>query len=375
MALEYRRGYTNIVEVHNNLIEAQYKFTKEQQLILLQVAKTLQERDVYSKDMCDVTVNYSARELANKIGVVDLRHLRGVIRSLQRCIMSFKNFEENWEMDVNIFSRGQYFAGGDIEIKLDEYMIQFFKQLNDNFTKLNIKEIVSLKSKYSIRIYELSRKLQFIKAPHKKEITYSINEFQKMVGSSYKTWQHIEDYVLKPAKKEINASTRVYMDYEPIKKYKNGQKKGRKGVLEIKLIMNITKSIKESSEEPLKIPNIKNDAIKILLIEFQSRRDNQINQYIANNLEEVRSDISSFQKKNIIVLQSINSNYSQIKYLTDAINNNNIVKKIFRDYIAINFLDESYNSFQLFAETKGIKVIKPFDEWLLISEISNDSFV
>jgi len=178
----YIRGYTNIVEVHNNLIEAQYKFTKEQQLILLQVAKTLQERDIYSKDMQDVTVNYSARELADKIGVVDLRHLRGVVKSLQRCIMSFKNFEENWEMDVNIFSRGQYFAGGSIEIKLDEYMIQFFKQLNDNFTKLNIKEIVSLKSKYSIRIYELARKLQFIKAPHKKEIIYSIEEFQKMVG-------------------------------------------------------------------------------------------------------------------------------------------------------------------------------------------------
>ena len=240
----YYRGYTNIVEVHNNLIEAQYKFTKEQQLILLQVAKTLQERDIYSRKMQDTTVNYSARELASKIGVVDLRHLRGVVRSLQRCIMSFKNLEENWEMDVNIFSRGQYFAGGEIEIKLDEYMIQFFKQLNDNYTKLNIKEIVQLKSKYSIRIYEFARKLQFIRAPHKKEIVYSLDEFQKMVGSSYKTWQHLEEKVLVPAKKEINSETHIYFNYEGIKKYKKGQTRGRKGVNEIKIIMN-----KPSKEE------------------------------------------------------------------------------------------------------------------------------
>ncbi len=245
----YLRGYTNIVEVHNNLIEAQYKFSKEQQLILLQVAKTLQERDIYSNKMQDVTVKYSARELADKIGVVDLRHLRGVVKSLQRCIMSFKNFEENWEMDVNIFSRGQYFAGGEIEIRLDEYMIQFFKELNDNFTKLNIKEMVRLKSKYSIRIYELARKLQFIKKPHKKEIVYTIEEFQKMVGSNYKTWQDLERKVLIPAKKEINSSTHIYIDYEPIKKYKKGQTKGRKGVLEVKIIMNVP--LVEKKDNPI----------------------------------------------------------------------------------------------------------------------------
>ena len=273
----YLRGYTNIVEVHNNLIEAQYKFTREQQLILLQVAKTLQSRDIYSKEMQDVTVNYSARELADNIGIVDLRHLRGVVRSLQRCIMSFKNLEENWEMDVNIFSRGQYFAGGEIEIRLDEYMIQFFKQLSDNFTKLNIKELVRLKSKYSIRIYEISRKLQFIKPPYKKEKIYSIDEFQKIVGSNYKTWQHIEEKVLIPAKKEINSNTHIYFDYEGIKSYKQGQTKGRKGVNEIKIIMS----------KPSKIEKIASD------IDYNSYRKKKIyfnsNYWIILNIQSAKT--------------------------------------------------------------------------------------
>jgi len=42
--IRYHKGYTNIVKIHNNLIESHYKFTREQQVILLQVAKTLQEQ-------------------------------------------------------------------------------------------------------------------------------------------------------------------------------------------------------------------------------------------------------------------------------------------------------------------------------------------
>jgi len=368
--MEYNRGYTNIVEVHNNLIEARYKFTKEQQLILLQVAKTLQDRDIYSKDMQDVIVNYSARELANKIGVNDLRHLRGVVRSLQRCIMSFKNLEENWEMDVNIFTRGQYFAGGEIEIRLDEYMIQFFKQLNDNYTKLNIKEIVSLKSKYSIRIYELSRKLQFIKPPYKREIIYSLDEFQEIVGSSYKTWQHLEEYVLKPAKKEINDTTRVYIDYEPIKKYKKGQTKGRKGVLEIKLSMNISNTLPLETDKKV----TKKNPIKALLREFNLQQDKEITQYINDNLDEVRTIIPVFGNDNKEVLDSLGINSDNLLNLKDAINTDKIVTKLFKDYLAKQFLEESYINFQKFAENKGLKVVKVVDEWVLSNEKTVNSF-
>ena len=368
--MEYNRGYTNIVEVHNNLIEARYKFTKEQQLILLQVAKTLQDRDIYSKDMQDVIVNYSARELANKIGVNDLRHLRGVVRSLQRCIMSFKNLEENWEMDVNIFTRGQYFAGGEIEIRLDEYMIQFFKQLNDNYTKLNIKEIVSLKSKYSIRIYELSRKLQFIKPPYKREVIYSLDEFQEIVGSSYKTWQHLEEYVLKPAKKEINDTTRVYIDYEPIKKYKKGQTKGRKGVLEIKLSMNISNTLPLETDKKV----TKKNPIKALLREFNLQQDKEITQYINDNLDEVRTIIPVFGNDNKEVLDSLGINSDNLLNLKDAINTDKIVTKLFKDYLAKQFLEESYINFQKFAENKGLKVVKVVDEWVLSNEKTVNSF-
>jgi len=238
MAIEYYKGYSNIVKIHNNLVEAHYKFTREQQLILLQVAKTLQEKDVYDKKE-DTEVTYNAFELQELLNIPDRRTLRGVINSLQRCIMSFENLEEQWVCDVNVFIKSRYHAGGKIDIRIDYDMLPFFKELNERYTKLNMKEITSFKSQYSIRIYELARKLQFIKEPYKQEKVYDLDEFQKMVGSSYKRWIDIERFVLKPAKEEINENTRVYFDYEPVKGYKKGQKRGRAGVIKIKIIMNI----------------------------------------------------------------------------------------------------------------------------------------
>jgi len=243
--IRYHKSYTNIVKVHNNLVEAHYKFSREQQVILLQVAKTLQEQDIFNRKE-DTEVIYQAGELLDVLNISDKRVLRGVINSLQRCIMTFKNLDEQWECDVNIFIKSKYYVGGKIEIRLDYDMLPFFKHLSKelgNYTELNIKEMTQFKSQYTIRLYQLARKLQNIglteSTKHwKQEKVYTLDEFQKIMGSNYKTWQDLERWVLKPAIKELKDNRYIYVSYEPIKKYKKGQTRGRAGVQEIKIIAN-----------------------------------------------------------------------------------------------------------------------------------------
>jgi len=243
--IRYHKGYTNIVKVHNNFVEARYKFSREQQVILLQVAKTLQEQDIFDTKE-DTEVTYQAGELLNTLNISDKRVLRGVINSLQRCIMTFKNLDEQWECDVNIFIKSKYYVGGKIEIRLDYDMLPFFKHLSKelgNYTELNIKEITQFKSQYTIRLYQLARKLQNIgitkNTKHwKQEKIYTLDEFQEIMGSDYKTWQDLERKVLKIAMKELEGNKYIYVNYEPIKKYKKGQTRGRAGVREIKIIAN-----------------------------------------------------------------------------------------------------------------------------------------
>lgn len=243
--IRYHKGFTNIVKVHNNLVEAHFKFSREQQVILLQVAKTLQEQDIFDTKE-DTELTYQAGELLQMLNISDKRVLRGVIQSLQRCIMSFKNIDEQWEADVNIFTKAKYHNGGKIDIKLDYDMLPFFKHLSKevgHYTELNLKEMKQFNSQYTIRIYQLARKLQNIGITDntknwKQEKIYTLDEFQKIVGSEYKTWQDLERKVLKVAMAELKDNSFIYVDYEPIYGYKKGQTRGRMGVIEIKIKAN-----------------------------------------------------------------------------------------------------------------------------------------
>ena len=245
MQIRYDKKYTNIVRIHNNLVEAHYKFSREQQLILLQVAKTLQQMDVLDNKN-DTEVVYQAGELLTMLNISDKRVLRGVINSLQRCIMTFKNIDERWECDVNIFIKSKYYVGGRIEIRLDYDMLPFFKHLTHeigNYTELNIAEMKQFKSQYTIRLYQLARKFQNIGVKKgtktwKQEKIYTLDEFQKLMGSNYKDWQGVNNFVIKPALKELKDNSYIYVDIEPIKDYKKGQTRGRMGVVGVKLKVN-----------------------------------------------------------------------------------------------------------------------------------------
>ncbi len=245
MKYRYDKGYTNIVKIHNNLVEAHYKFSREQQVILLQVAKTLQQQDIFDKRE-DAEVTYQSGELLDMLHISDKRVLRGVVRSLQRCIMTFKNLDEQWECDVNIFIKAKYYTGGRIEIRLDYDMLPFFKHLSKelgNYTELNIREMSQFKSQYTIRLYQLARKLQNIGITEKtktwkQEKIYTLDEFQKIMGSNYKTWQDLQRKVIKPALEELKDNSFIYVDIKPIKEYKEGQTRGRKGVTKVKILAN-----------------------------------------------------------------------------------------------------------------------------------------
>jgi plasmid replication initiation protein len=210
----------------------------------LQVAKTLQEQDIFDKYE-HTTVSYTTSNLLQQLNISDRRTLRGVVRSLQRCIMSYENLKEKWEQDVNVFISGKYHIET-IEIEIHKDMLQFFKHLSKelgNYTELNLKEMVSYRNQYTIRIYQLARKLQNIGITKdtkawKQEKIYTLEDFQKAVGSNYKTWQDFERNVLIPAMEELKDNSFIYVDYEPIKGYKKGQTRGRQGITEIKLKMN-----------------------------------------------------------------------------------------------------------------------------------------
>ena len=110
---------------------------------------------------------------------------------------------------------------GYVKIKLDADMKPYLLQLRENFTQFELIYTLKMKSKYSIRLYEL------IKSIHYNELkeyvrTYKVEELKILLdGTNYNTFKDFHQRVLKPAVEEINKYTDKIINYEQIK---NGRK-------------------------------------------------------------------------------------------------------------------------------------------------------
>ncbi len=112
---------------------------------------------------------------------------------------------------VNWFSSFSY-EEGVIEYKFDPLLKPFLLQLKNNFATYQLKNILSLKSAYSIRMYELLNQYKVIGRR-----TIEIEELRTLLNipQTYKSGDLIR--LMKSIKKELTSKTDLTFDFEAIK--------------------------------------------------------------------------------------------------------------------------------------------------------------
>lgn len=109
---------------------------------------------------------------------------------------------------------------GTIKIRLDSDMKPFLLQLKKNFTSYELIFVLKLKSKFSIRFYELIKSIHYHDLEEYRR-EYSLDELRRLLGAeNYTRWIHFKQRVLEPSIEEINNFTDKNLSYEIIKKGK-----------------------------------------------------------------------------------------------------------------------------------------------------------
>jgi len=109
---------------------------------------------------------------------------------------------------------------GTIKIRLDDDMKPFLLELKSHFTTYNLCYTLTMKSKYSIRIYELLKSYEY-----KKECVFEIEELKKILGAeNYNSYKDFRVNVINVAINEINEISDIYVTYSA---EKNGRKYAR----------------------------------------------------------------------------------------------------------------------------------------------------
>lgn len=201
-----------LITKSNTLINTRYDLKLEEQKIILALASMVQPDDEDFKPYV-----MSVREFAELTGVESAGNKYTRLRKLTKELMT-KVFEIETDKEyiqVAWLSSCRYIKdSGMIELKFSDELKPYMLQLKNKFTSYYLSNVLQMKSKYSIRLYEILKSEQY-----KSRTALTLDELRFILKcENYAKWQNMKQRVIEPSIIEINKLTDILIDYTPIKK-------------------------------------------------------------------------------------------------------------------------------------------------------------
>ncbi len=144
------------------------------------------------------------------------QEIRNNLKMMQETSITFINEKEEWEKYIVLIPEITISYGSNV-ITIDLYskIAKLIVEVKNNYTYIDTRVLMSLKSKHSIRMLPLLEKIKGYDAPHiGKRKKMSLNALNDFFGTKYKRIADIERRVLKPAQKELDNSPTLTFIYQ-----------------------------------------------------------------------------------------------------------------------------------------------------------------
>lgn len=222
---EKREKQEMYVVKSNELIQkARYDLTVQQQKLILFAISKIRKNDspekVYELSIDEVC---SVMGLEYDAGGTYYRRIKDdLLKLTNRLWVKFPDRESTvaWLGDADIIP-----LSGTVYIQFHKKMAPYLFELVNRYTQYQLYEILALKGKYSIRLYEILRSyiMRDDQLDNEKEVSYSVDELRELLCcESYKKWAEFERCVIKKAVDEINAcSDIIRVKYDTFKSGRN----------------------------------------------------------------------------------------------------------------------------------------------------------
>lgn len=205
----------SLVYKSNKLVEARYSLNLNEQKVLL-YAITKLDKDKPEMDWVELDL----QEITELTGTQGKRYedFRATVRSLRKREVIIDTDDEEfitgWLSSIRFYKHT-----GIVKLKFGDGLAPYLLQLQGTFTRYQLKNVMHIDSKYSIRLYELLKQYEGFKEPIK-DREFSIDDLRDKLGiakDEYDRMFDLEKRVLKVAMKEINQHTDIKASYEKIK--------------------------------------------------------------------------------------------------------------------------------------------------------------
>lgn len=201
----------------NKLVSSRYDLSLQEQRVILSLVSMLNpEEDNEFKEF-----EFKILDFCKLIGVESEKnhtHIKNTTEKLMTRVLKIQ--EEGRLLQVNWISSCEYLDNqGVVRISFDKKLIPYLLQLKDKFTSYYLSNVLQMKSKHSIRLYELFKSEQF-----KKNFVIEVDQLKHIMKcENYDRYNNFKNRVIEQALKEINSQTDIFVSYTE-------QKEGRKVV-------------------------------------------------------------------------------------------------------------------------------------------------
>ncbi len=196
--------------MENALIEARYNLTVEEQRLVLTTIAMLDNVEIASSGFPMLKIPVKLIIEATGIHEKNYSQIKKALQRLMGRVITIED-ENGFEM-YQWFAKAKYKQGeGFIEVQFHPDLKPYLLELKERFTKIPLKQILQLRSKYAIRLYELLKRYK--DTGFRTDYIPELREKLGVEKGEYERFFDFERRVLKPAIKEINEKTDLKVSY------------------------------------------------------------------------------------------------------------------------------------------------------------------
>ena len=216
MYIKNAERYEMVVKSNDLIQKSRFSLTTNQQKIILYLISKLKYQDENFSE-CKLNI----KDFCEVCGIEDLsgrkyNELKNSIKQIADKSMWIE--KENGEETLVRWIEKPTIQKNDgtIKIKLDEDLKPYLLNLKERYTQYDLIYTLKMKSKYSIRLYEL------LKSQQRKEkyfkIKYTIQEIKKLLDAeNYTAYKDLRRRAIDKAIEEINEYADIKVSYQGIK--------------------------------------------------------------------------------------------------------------------------------------------------------------
>ena len=232
------------------IMNSHYDLSFQEQKIILTLASMVQPEDTEFKEY-----KFKIKDFIKLLGMQDQSKYTEVPKITKELMKKVFEIKEGKDIiQLAWLSSARYKTGeGTVILKFDSNLKPYMLQLNSVFTNYKLANILSMKSKYSPRIYEILKCNEYKKQGY---LELEISELRKLLKTEkiYPLYNDLKRKIIEKAQKELKKLTDISFEFEEIKT-------GRK-VTSLKFYINTNKTKNKADEEACSTLESKNLPMK-----------------------------------------------------------------------------------------------------------------